>query len=138
MPDRVKELWSKTETSLIDSGLKANSIVNIFEVGSGISYLSKIHLGWHGAQYSKSAVQRVKEQDGKDTQIFEEDAQFLSFQTNYFDGIFTWATLEHVPITDKAFRQIDRVLKKWGAGINRSRMELPVMDSSENRVTTLK
>jgi len=117
MPDRVKKLWSKTETWLIDSGLKVNTTAKILEVGSGMSYLSKIHPGWHGAEYSKSAVQRVKERDGQDTQIFEEDAQYLSFQTNYFDGIFTWATLEHVPNPDKAFREIHRVLKKGGGAL---------------------
>jgi SAM-dependent methyltransferase len=112
MPDRVKNLWSKTNTWLIASGLNVNTQAKICEVGSGMCYLSKIHKGWHGAEYSKSAVQRVKERDGEDTQIFEEDAQYLSFQSNYFDGIFTWATLEHVPNPDKAFREIHRVLKR--------------------------
>jgi hypothetical protein len=46
MPNRVKELWSKTETWLIDSGLRVNTTVKILEVGSGMSYLSKIHTGW--------------------------------------------------------------------------------------------
>lgn len=73
-----------------------------------------MHPGWHGAEYSRIAVDRVKERDGLDCKIYEEDAQHLSFSDSQFDGVFTWAALEHVPDPNKAFLEIDRILKRGG------------------------
>lgn len=114
IPERINILWQQTDSWLIDTSLKIKSDAKILEIGSGMSFLSKIHPGWHGAEYSSSAVERVKNRDGAHTLIFEEDVECLSFANEYFDGVFSWATLEHVPDPNKGFCEIDRVLQKGG------------------------
>jgi len=64
MPERVKMLWQKTDGWLVNIGLKDKSDATILEIGCGMAYLSRIHQGWHGAEYSKTAVERVKLRDG--------------------------------------------------------------------------
>ena len=48
------------------------------------------------------------------TKIFETDAQNLAFADQSFDGVYTWAALEHVPDPDKALLEIDRILRSGG------------------------
>jgi len=124
MPDRAKMLWKRTDEWLLFTGLKNNTESKILEIGSGMSYLSKIHSGWHGAEYSKSAVERVKKRDGAETPIFEEDAQCLTFADKSFDGVFSWAALEHVPDPNLAFEEIHRILKGGGVRIDCASVEL--------------
>jgi SAM-dependent methyltransferase len=114
MPSRTAMLAKDTKAWLEKTGLAQKPDAKILEIGCGMAFLSKIHPGWHGAEYSASAVQRVKERDGLDVKIFEEDAQKLSFKDYSFDGIFSWAALEHVLDPNKAFIEIDRVLRGGG------------------------
>jgi SAM-dependent methyltransferase len=109
--ERTEMLWYQTDTWLVTSGLKERMDAKILEIGSGMSFLAKIHPGWHGAEYSRTAVQRVKDRDGLETLIFEEDAQCLSFDDESFDGVFSFAAFEHVPDPDKAFCEVHRVLR---------------------------
>lgn len=117
MPVRTSMLESDTRAWLDEMNLSSNRQAAILEVGCGMAFLSSIHPGWHGAEYSKVAVERVKARNGHSTKIFEEDAQALSFRDETFDGIFTWAALEHVPNPHKAFTEIDRVLRKGGTAL---------------------
>lgn len=114
MPRRTTRLTKETSEWLEYTGLAAHAEAKVLEIGCGMAFLSKIHPGWHGAEYSKTAVERVKERDGPVTLVFEEDAQELSFEDESFDGVYTWAALEHVPDPDKAFCEIDRILRGGG------------------------
>jgi SAM-dependent methyltransferase len=117
MPERMAMFTKETSAWLALTGLASMNTAAILEIGCGMAFLSKIHPGWHGAEYSKSAVARIRERDGHGARIFEEDAQNLSFQDGSFDGVFTWATLEHIPDPNKAFGEIDRVLRGGGYGL---------------------
>lgn len=114
MPSRSGLLIAETSAWLEQTGLAIRKDANILEIGCGMAFVSKVHPGWHGAEYSKTAVLRVKERDGQSTQIFEEDAMRLSFSDNSFDAVFTFAALEHVFDPNKAFLEIDRILRGGG------------------------
>ena len=114
MPKRTELLSRKTKDWLKDTGLIGRPEAKILEIGCGMAFLANIHPGWCGVEYSRTAVERVKLRDGRATRIFEEDAQRLSFPDQTFDGVFTWAALEHVPDPNKAFSEIDRVLVGGG------------------------
>jgi SAM-dependent methyltransferase len=111
---RIKRLWSVTSSWLESSGLNLDNQVKILEVGCGLAYLHKIHPGYTGIEYSKSAVERVKLSLGENFPIFEGDAQSLPFPAKFFSGAFTWAVIEHVRNPEKAFDEIDRVLVDGG------------------------
>jgi SAM-dependent methyltransferase len=114
---RIRELTSSTTAWLERSGLAANPNAAILEIGCGLAYLSGVHPGWRGLEYSAAAVQRVKARDGDTTRIFEGDAQCLPFADESFDGVYSWAVLEHVPNPHKAFLEIDRVLRNRGSAL---------------------
>jgi ubiquinone/menaquinone biosynthesis C-methylase UbiE len=114
MPLRSALLISDTSSWLEQTGLAERNDAKILEIGCGMAFVSKVHPGWHGAEYSKSAVNRVKQRDGNSSRIYEEDAMHLSFADSSFDGMFTWATLEHVIDPNKAFMEINRVLRGGG------------------------
>jgi ubiquinone/menaquinone biosynthesis C-methylase UbiE len=103
-----------TNRWLDSTGLAHRPNARILEVGCGMAYFSDIHPGWEGVDYSKTAVARVKELQGAHTRIFEADAQSLPFEDGHYDGVFSWAALEHVPDPDKAFQEVDRILAGGG------------------------
>ena len=117
MPERSKILAKNTSDWLSQTGLATQYDAEILEIGCGMAFLADLHPGWHGAEYSATAVARVKDRDGQHANIHEEDAQCLSFSSNSFDGVFSWAVLEHVPNPDNAFQEIDRVLRAGGHGL---------------------
>ena len=53
MPERVNKLWRQMDDWLGAIGLKFKEDAKILEIGCGMAYLSKIHAGWYGAEYSK-------------------------------------------------------------------------------------
>jgi SAM-dependent methyltransferase len=114
MPDRVNMLNQQLNDWLVNIILMDNADPKILEIGCGMAYLAGIHSGWHGAEYSKTAVDLVKMRDGVNARISEEDAQNLSYQDGSFDAVFSFAVLEHVPDPNKAFQEIDRVLRVGG------------------------
>jgi hypothetical protein len=91
MPQRSAMLINETSVWLDQTGLASQPEAKILEIGCGMAFVAKIHPGWHGAEYSKTAVARVKERDGQSSRIYEEDAMHLSFADSSFDGVFTWA-----------------------------------------------
>ncbi len=114
MSERIAFLRERTNHWINSTNLSHRLDSRILEVGCGMAYLSDIHPGWHGIEYSKTAVVRVKELKGAHTRIFLANAQSLPFKDEYFHGVFAWAALEHVPDPDKAFKEIDRVLMTGG------------------------
>ena len=114
MPKRILKLWNLTESWLKNSGVFFNCDAEILEIGCGMAYLAKIHPRWNGAEYSRTAVERVKQRDGNNINVSEQDAQNLSYKDGSFDAIFSFATFEHVPNPNKAFEEIDRVLRPGG------------------------
>lgn len=117
LPERTSLLWGQTREWLTLAGLSERPEAKLLEVGCGLAHLASIHPGWHGAEYSKTAVARAKARVGDHLPIFEGDAQKLSFEDASFDAVFTWATLEHVIDPNKAFAEIDRLLKPRGYGL---------------------
>lgn len=111
---RNAELWHRTQKWLIETGLADNPDAKILEIGCGMAGLAAIHPGWHGAEYSSAAVERVKAYQGNSLRITEADAQELPYESGSFDAVYTWATLEHVPDPGKALSEIDRVLRGGG------------------------
>lgn len=114
MPNRTPFLKNKTNQWLERTGLAYLFDAQVMEIGCGMAYLSDIHPGWQGVEYSKTAVDRVKQHQGSHVRIFEADAQYLPFEDGQFDGFFSWAVLEHVHDPNKAFQEIARVLKGGG------------------------
>jgi SAM-dependent methyltransferase len=108
---RISELIDKTRLWLTAAGLDKKPSVSVLEIGCGLAYLKDIHPGWHGVEYSRSAVVRLKARDGAATRIFECDVQQLPFQDGCFEGIYSWAVLEHVLNPNKGLLEIDRVLR---------------------------
>jgi len=58
----------------------------------------------------------VKNKVSKQTKFSYMDYENMSFQSNYFDAIFTLETLSHASNINKALKEIYRVLK-WGGKI---------------------
>ncbi|HEX8988659.1 MAG TPA: class I SAM-dependent methyltransferase [Rhodocyclaceae bacterium] len=117
MPERTALLTERTAEWLKSVGLMNRRDAKILEIGCGMAYLSKIHPGWNGAEYSATAVDLVRQRDGQDIPISEQDAQCLQYDDETFDAVYSWAALEHVPDPDKAFNEIDRVLRIGGFGL---------------------
>lgn len=114
MLERTASMREVTRQWLALTGLANQSDASILEIGCGMAHLADIHPGWHGAEYSKTAVDLVKAQRGSHAQIFEADAQSLPFEDGNFDGIYTWAALEHVLDPNKALEEVHRVLRAGG------------------------
>lgn len=89
---RNAELWDRTQHWLAESGLAQRADATILEIGCGMAGLANIHPGWHGAEYSRAAVERVKGIHGPAIRITEADAQELPYDSGSFDAVLTWAT----------------------------------------------
>lgn len=111
---RTAFMRDATRQWLALTGLAGQPDAGILEIGCGMAHLADIHPGWHGAEYSKTAVELVKAERGSGVRIFEADAQSLPFEDGTFDGVVTWAALEHVLDPNKALGEIHRVLKVGG------------------------
>jgi SAM-dependent methyltransferase len=111
---RTTRLQRITKAWLDSTRLMEIEDADILEIGCGMACLSTIHSGWHGTEYSQTAVERVKAIHGPGTKIYQADAQCLPFDDSSFQGVFTWATLEHVPNPHKALCEINRILLGGG------------------------
>jgi SAM-dependent methyltransferase len=116
MLQRTASMRDATRQWLADTGLDLRPDASILEIGCGMAHLAGLHSGWHGVEFSKTAVDLVKAREPA-LRIFEGDAQNLPFPSGTFDGLFTWATLEHVPNPDRALLEIHRVLKNGGEAL---------------------
>jgi ubiquinone/menaquinone biosynthesis C-methylase UbiE len=88
----------------------------VIEVGCGLGHLHVCHRNWHGFEYSDFAVRLAKERYGQDLNITEADARALPIDDNSVDFLASFDTLEHIPDCEKAFAEIERVLKPGGIG----------------------
>ncbi|MEO6597481.1 MAG: class I SAM-dependent methyltransferase [Planctomycetota bacterium] len=114
MVERTSAMRESTGQWLAFTGLARRSDATILEIGCGMAHLADLHPGWHGAEYSRTAVEQVKAERGDRMRMFEADAQCLPFDDESYDGVFTWAALEHVPDPDKALEEVHRVLRRGG------------------------
>ena len=99
---------------LADNRIARDALV--VEIGCGIGHLHICHPNWRGFEYSGAAVQQGRERYGRDLDITEADARALPLETGSVDFLASFDTLEHIPEVDKAFAEIERVLKPGGVG----------------------
>jgi ubiquinone/menaquinone biosynthesis C-methylase UbiE len=52
--------------------------------------------------------------DGKTSELLRADAENLPFPDNSFDIVYSWGVLHHTPDTQKAFKEVCRILKPGG------------------------
>ncbi len=89
----------------------------VVEVGASLGQLSGCHKNWKGFEYSSTAVELAKSINGPSFNIFESDARNLAQETGSVDFLFSFATLEHIPEVEKAFLEIERVIKPGGVAL---------------------
>jgi len=89
----------------------------VVEVGCGLGHLHSCHVNWMGFEYSSTAVTLAKQLYGDNLNIFEGDARELPLKSNSVDFLFSFAALEHIPEVEKAFGEIERVLKPDGIAV---------------------
>jgi SAM-dependent methyltransferase len=87
---------------------------SVLEVGCGVGHLHGCHPGWHGIEYSSTAVDLARRMYGPDLPITEGDARQLPCASGSVDFLFSFAALEHVPDVHLAFEEIARVLRPGG------------------------
>jgi hypothetical protein len=69
IPECTAMLRERTANWLADCCLDDKQGASILEIGCGIAFLSKIYPGWHGAEYSRAAVEQVRAREGSNTRI---------------------------------------------------------------------
>jgi SAM-dependent methyltransferase len=90
---------------------------SVLEVGCGLAHLHTCHPNWRGVEYSTTAIAQARERFGPDLPIVEGDATNLQIASGSVDFYFSFAALEHVPRIDRAFAEIERVLKNGGFAV---------------------
>lgn len=103
----------------------------VLEVGCGLGRLHSCHPNWHGIEYSATAVQEAKKLFGESPNITEGDARKLPVESNSVDLYFSFAALEHVPEVERAFIEIERVIRGGGGRNIKSCLELSALDCKE-------
>lgn len=113
--DRTRE-----QLSLISGFMNDNHIQpyhRVAEIGCGIGHLHRTHPNWQGFEYSGTAVKIGKRLYGDALNIVEADARELPVPSKSFDAIFTLAALEHIPEVERAFSEIERILRPGGLAL---------------------
>lgn len=108
-----------------------HSTASVLEVGCGLGRLHSCHQNWHGIEYSETAVQEAKKLFGENINIAEGDARKLPVESDSVDLYFSFAALEHVPEVERAFIEIERVIKGGGGRNIKSCLELSTLDCKE-------
>lgn len=83
----------------------------VVEVGCGVGHLHGCHPNWMGFEYSGTALRLAKQLHGEDLRVVEGDARVLPLASDSVDFLYSFATLEHVPEIERAFAEIERVMK---------------------------
>jgi len=83
----------------------------VVEVGCGVGHLHSCHANWTGFEYSGTALRLAKQMHGEQLRVVEGDARLLPLAPDSVDFLFSFATLEHVPEVERAFAEIERVMK---------------------------
>jgi len=89
----------------------------VVEIGCGLGHLHSCHGNWMGFEYSSTAVSLAKELHGNKLNILDGDARKLPLESNTVDFLFSFAALEHIPEVEKAFSEIERILKPGGIAV---------------------
>jgi len=89
----------------------------VLEIGCGLARLNDIHPGWRGIEFSVTAISLAKRRYGENLAIVEGDARELPVVSSSIDALFSFAALEHVPEVERAFGEIERVLKPGGVAV---------------------
>lgn len=89
----------------------------VLEIGAGHGNLRNVHPNWHGVEYSEVAIKQGLKAHGKTLRLKQGDATKLAWKNASVDALYTFATLEHVPQIEKAFREIKRILKPGGVAL---------------------
>ncbi len=97
-------------------GIDANA--KVLEIGAGFGTLAETHPGWHGIEYSTTAIAQAKPELLKSGRLQEADARQIPFPDNTFDVVFTFATFEHIPELERVYPEVERVLKPGGVLID--------------------
>lgn len=90
---------------------------SVAEIGCGLGHLHRCHKRWRGFEYSDTAVERARRIHGPQLDIVEADARALPIASASVDFLFSFDTLEHIPQVEKAFAEIERILKPRGVGL---------------------
>jgi SAM-dependent methyltransferase len=101
----------------VEHQIAANRIgpdAKVVEVGCGIGHLHRCHKNWQGFEYADTAVELAKRTYGQDLNISEADGRDLPLEANSVDFLFSYDALEHMPLVERAFAEIERVLKPGG------------------------
>ena len=101
--------------------LKDSSVLDIgCGWGSSTKYLSKFSKKVTSIDISSVAIAGAKKNlsftDIKNFELFEMDAQNLSFKDNSYDFIYSWGVIHHSAEPEKIIKQLYRVLKNGGKG----------------------
>lgn len=90
---------------------------SVLEVGCGLGHLHVCHPGWRGVEYSTTAVELARKRHGDSLPILEGDARNLPVVSESIDLLYTFAAFEHVPQLEKAFAEVERVVKPGGVAV---------------------
>jgi ubiquinone/menaquinone biosynthesis C-methylase UbiE len=94
---------------------------SVLEIGTGIGsdFLNFIRSGARGVgiDITPAAIQLVRERLGAErltADTLVADAEHLPFANDSFDLVYSWGVLHHTPETDRAIREVHRVLRIGG------------------------
>ena len=102
-------------------GLKGKKLLDI-ACGTGVLTEQFVRMGADvtAIDLTPKAVELTKKRlalYGLTANVIEGDAQKLPFPDNSFDYVCAWGCLMHMPLTEKAISEIQRVLKPGGKGL---------------------
>ena len=91
-------------------------------VGAGADFLGWVRAGAHatGVDLTEAAIELTREHlearaDGREArELRVADAENLPFEDECFDLVYSWGVLHHSPDTERAFREVRRVLRPGG------------------------
>jgi len=90
-------------------------------VGTDLVQYAKNRARVYGVDLTEDAIEITKQNfklKGLEFDILKTcDAENLSFEDNFFDLVYSFGVLHHTPNTDKAIKEIHRVLKPSGKAI---------------------
>ncbi len=88
-------------------------------VGLGTDHLQFVRAGARttGIDLTPRSIELTSkriEQEGRQSDLRVMDAEALEFEDNSFDAVYSFGVLHHVPSTERAFREVRRVLRPGG------------------------
>jgi SAM-dependent methyltransferase len=112
---RTNNLLAIVNKHIISLNINENDTV--VEIGAGLGELHLVHKNWMGFEYSTTAIELARQTYGPSLKIFEGDARNLPIASGSVDFAFSFATFEHIPEVEKAFFEIERIIKPGGVAM---------------------